>query len=99
MIVGGSLGNLGSSRGQQHLRLILDAPEVKGRVMPSSEFFLSQSGEAFNEKGNLIFEDKVKELDYLFGEFMVYTDILNRTVAAANSAEKRTEIYDYKMEA
>lgn len=99
MIVGGSLGNLGSSRGQQHLRLILDAPEVKGRVMPSSEFFLSQSGEAFNEKGNLIFEDKVKELDYLFGEFMVYADILNRTVAAAKSAEKRTEIYDYKMEA
>jgi NAD(P)H-dependent FMN reductase len=99
MIVGGSLGNLGSSRGQQHLRLILDAPEVKGRVLPSSEFFLSQSGEAFNEEGNLISADKAQELDNLFSEFVIYADILNRTMAAQESSEPRVEIYDYQVNA
>ena len=39
MITGASLGALGSSRAQAHLRQILDAPEVKARIMPSAEFY------------------------------------------------------------
>lgn len=38
MIVGCSLGALGTSRAQAHLRQILDAPELKARVMPGTEF-------------------------------------------------------------
>ena len=38
MIVGASLGLLGTSRAQAHLRQILDAPELKARVMPGTEF-------------------------------------------------------------
>ena len=47
MIVGASLGLLGTSRAQAHLRQILDAPELKARVMPGTEFFLGQSEQEF----------------------------------------------------
>ena len=43
MITGASYGTLGSSRAQAHLRQILDAPELKARIMPSSEFLLAHS--------------------------------------------------------
>ncbi|RKW12147.1 MAG: NADPH-dependent oxidoreductase, partial [Catonella sp.] len=43
MIVGASLGLLGTSRAQAHLRQILDAPELKARVMPGNEFLLGHS--------------------------------------------------------
>jgi len=49
MITGASLGALGSSRAQAHLRQILDAPEVKARIMPSAEFLLGHSMQAFDE--------------------------------------------------
>ena len=38
MITGASYGTLGSSRAQSQLRQILDAPEIKARVLPSDEF-------------------------------------------------------------
>lgn len=43
MITGASYGTLGSSRAQLQLRQILDSPELKASVMPSSEFLLSHS--------------------------------------------------------
>jgi Predicted flavoprotein len=39
MITGASYGSLGSSRAQAQLRQILDSPELKARIMPSSEFY------------------------------------------------------------
>ena len=44
MITGASYGTLGSSRAQAHLRQILDAPELKARIMPSSEFLDKLAG-------------------------------------------------------
>ncbi len=39
MITGASYGTLGSSRAQAHLRQILDAPELKARIMPALNFY------------------------------------------------------------
>lgn len=75
LIVGASLGMLGSSRAQAHLRQILDSPELAARVMPSSEFLLGKSQNAFDRIGNLIYEDKVFELDEIFREFLLFTNI------------------------
>ena len=43
MIVGASLGALGTSRAQLHLHQILDAPELKARIMPGTEFLLGHT--------------------------------------------------------
>ncbi|APX71761.1 NAD(P)H-dependent oxidoreductase [Companilactobacillus allii] len=80
MIVGASYGALGSSRAQNHLRQILDAPELKARVMPSEEFLLGHSLQAFDESGDLIYKDKATELEECFDQFLLFVDITNQLV-------------------
>lgn len=75
MITGASLGVLGSSRAQVHLRQILNSPELKARVLPGTEFLLGHSGQAFDDFGQLLYPDKVTELEKLFKEFMLFTQI------------------------
>lgn len=77
MIVGASHGSLGSSRAQAHLRQILDAPELKARIMPSAEFLLGRSLQAFDEKGYLVYPEKVAELEECFDEFVQFVEITN----------------------
>jgi Predicted flavoprotein len=81
LIVGASLGILGSSRAQAHLRQILDSPELAARIMPSSEFLLGKSQGAFDNAGNLIYSDKLAELDEIFREFLLFTDITLKLLA------------------
>lgn len=81
LIVGASLGTLGSSRAQAHLRQILDSPELAARIMPSSEFLLGRSQGAFDNTGNLIYADKLAELDEIFREFVLFTDITSKLLA------------------
>ncbi|GMR70364.1 NADPH-dependent FMN reductase [Aerococcus viridans] len=78
MIVGGSLGSLGTSRAQSHLRQILDSPELKARMMPGTEYYLSNSGQAFDENGQLVYPEKVSELENHFAEFVGFVQILNQ---------------------
>ena len=76
MIVGGSLGSLGTSRAQSHLRQILDSPELKARVMPGTEYYLSNSGQAFDKDGQLVYPEKVTQLENHFTEFIGFVEIL-----------------------
>ncbi|MGG5341017.1 NADPH-dependent FMN reductase [Enterococcus sp. AZ192] len=80
MVVGASHGSLGSSRAQAHLRQILDAPELKARIMPGSEFLLGHSLQAFDENGELLYSEKVTELDECFEEFCLFVSITNQLV-------------------
>lgn len=75
MITGASFGSLGSSRAQAQLRQILDSPELKARIMPSSEFLLGHSLQAFAEDGSLKDKAVVKELDGLFKDFLQFITI------------------------
>ena len=77
MIVGASHGSLGTSRAQAHLRQILDAPEIKARVLPGSEFFLGRSLQAFDTDNNLLYDDKIKELEGDFSEFITFLKLTN----------------------
>lgn len=81
LIVGASLGTLGSSRAQAHLRQILDSPELAARIMPSSEFLLGKSQGAFDSEGNLIYADKLTELNEIFREFLLFTEITSKLLA------------------
>ncbi|WP_394522674.1 NADPH-dependent FMN reductase [Lacrimispora sp. JR3] len=78
LIVGASHGTLGSSRAQAQLRQILDSPELAARIMPGTEFLLGKSQGAFDLSGNLIYPDKVSELEEIFREFVLFTDISSK---------------------
>ncbi|UJF16007.1 NAD(P)H-dependent oxidoreductase [Jeotgalibaca sp. MA1X17-3] len=78
MITGASYGTLGSSRAQMHLRQILDAPELKARIMPSSEFLLSHSLQAFDKDNNLNNQEHVEKLEELFADFLTFVEITNQ---------------------
>lgn len=78
MIVGGSLGSLGTSRAQSHLRQILDSPELKARVMPGTEYYLSNLGQAFDKDGQLVYPEKVTQLENHFTEFTGFVEILTQ---------------------
>lgn len=92
MIVGASYGTLGSSRAQIQLQQLLEAPELQAHVMPSSEFLLAHSLQAFDEEGTLIFEHKVQELDGIFANFLQFVDIIkqlpNKPTISAETAQK-----------
>lgn len=97
MITGASYGTLGSSRAQAHLRQILDAPELKARVMPSSEYLLAHSLQAFDEQGNLINSDDQKRLEGLFQDFLVFVE-LSQQLRAAHEQNKQ-EAANFSWEA
>ena len=70
MIVGTSLGIQGTSRAQDELRRILNAPGVAANVLPGNEFMLSFAPKAFDSAGSLADEDTVKFLESCFKHFM-----------------------------
>lgn len=74
MITGASFGTLGTSRAQQMLRKILDAPELAARQMPSAEFMVGHAGEAFDDQGRLKDPELIDSLDHLFADFETLVD-------------------------
>lgn len=94
MITGASLGALGSSRAQAHLRQILDSPELKARIMPSSEFLLGRSGQAFAEDGQLLDSDKVVELEQVFAEFQQFVGLTNQLLATHTAEATKPYLWE-----
>ncbi|PQP82367.1 NADPH-dependent FMN reductase [Paenibacillus sp. PCH8] len=88
LIVGASHGSLGSSRAQAHLKQILDSPELGARMMPSSEFLLGKSQSAFDSSGSLIDAAKVAELEEIFREFVLFTEITTELLSKRTLKKK-----------
>lgn len=88
MITGASYGTLGSSRAQAHLRQILDSPELKARVMRSSEYLLAHSLQAFDESGALKNEEDIQHLEDLFADFLIFIDITKQLNTAHEQNKK-----------
>lgn len=88
MITGASYGSLGSSRAQAQLRQILDSPELKARIMPSSEFLLGHSLQAFDENGDLKDAKIIEQLDGLFQDFLDFVNI-SKQLNNANEVNKQ----------
>lgn len=96
MIAGASYGVLGSSRALSHLRQILNAPELKARIMPSSEFLLSHSLQAFDENNNLKDKAKVEELETIFKDFLVYIEVNSQLMASHQLNLNRAQNYSWE---
>lgn len=96
MITGASYGKLGSSRAQAHLRQILDSPEIKARIMPSSEFLVGHSLQAFDEDGTLKDQHKIDELEEIFADFIQFVDITNQLVGDKHSRSKDINFFSWR---
>lgn len=95
MITGASYGTLGSSRAQAHLRQILDAPELKARIMPSSEFLLSHSLAAFSADGMLKDGEQREKLAGLFQDFLIFVAITKQLQNAHAVNQQETENFSW----
>lgn len=96
MITGASYGTLGSSRAQAHLRQILNAPELKARIMPSSEFLLGHSLQAFDEEGNLKDAEQVQQLEGLFADFLTFMEIMKQLNHAHEANKKAAANFSWE---
>ena len=96
MITGASYGTLGSSRAQAHLRQILDSPELKARIMPSSEFLLGHSLQAFDEQGRLKDEEQVPKLRELFSDFLLFVTITSQLQHAHQANKREAENFSWE---
>ena len=96
MITGASYGVLGSSRAQQLLRQILDAPELKARIMPSSEFLFGHSLKAFDETGNLVNAENKIKLSKLFDEYLSFINVMEKVTQATSVHRKEAENYNWE---
>ncbi|WGN90182.1 NADPH-dependent FMN reductase [Ligilactobacillus faecis] len=76
MIVGASLGKLGTVQAQESLRRILDSPGLGSFVLPGFQFLLGQAENAFAENGELLDQRTVAWLEQCFDGFMRYTSAL-----------------------
>ena len=95
MITGASYGSLGSSRAQAQLCQILDSPELKARIMPSSEFLLAHSLQAFDDNGDLKDKDVVKELDGLFQDFLQFVNISKQLNNAKDVTKQKAAAFSW----
>ena len=99
MIVGASLGLLGTSRAQAHLRQILDAPELKARVMPGTEFLLGHSEQVLDDDNHLNNPEKVAELKEHFAEFQNFVELTKALVKPEDTNRKKSFIWEEWLKA
>ncbi|RNE29671.1 FMN reductase [Lacticaseibacillus paracasei] len=96
MIVGASYGSLGTSRAQAQLRQILDSPELKASIMPSSEFLVGHSLEAFDDSGNLKNLRLGVQLNGLFSDFSVFVKLTKQMIHSQKQAKEQTKNVNWK---
>ncbi len=70
MIIGATMGNLGTVRAQVHLRQILNSGLVNTLNLPANEVFISTIHEKLDESGKLIHEPTIKYLDEVMDNFI-----------------------------
>jgi len=98
MITGASHGLLGSARAQAQLRQVLDSPELKARIMPSSEFLLGHSLEAFDDEGMLKDATASRQLDGLFQDFLQFVEISEQLNNATDLNKQTATDFDWEKE-
>lgn len=91
MIVGTSLGIQGTSRAQDDLRAILNAPGVDAIVLPGNEFMLSFAPKAFDAQGALVDSRTVSFLESCFAHF---TDMIKTLTGGSQLNVKWDGHYD-----
>lgn len=76
MILGATMGPLGTVRAQSHLRQILDSPGVAARVLPGNEFLLGMVQNKIDAAGNITDEQSVEWLDHCVQDYLKFAQQL-----------------------
>ncbi|MGE6488896.1 NADPH-dependent FMN reductase [Paenisporosarcina sp. NPDC076898] len=74
LIMGCSIGEVGTSRAQNHLRLILNSPGHQALTLPGNEILIGQATSKFNEKGTLTDEKTMIYLNDVIKKFILWID-------------------------
>lgn len=69
IIMGASMGVLGTVKAQMHLRDILFASGLNSPLLPMNEVYVGAAHEKFDAEGNLTDEATIKFLDVVIGNF------------------------------
>ncbi|MDO4773068.1 MAG: flavocytochrome c [Bacillota bacterium] len=96
MIVGASLGMLGTSRAQSNLRQILGAPDVYAKIVPGPEILIGNAPEKFSKNGTLIDKATVNFLDTRFDAFLDFIDLQNGRKVDYAQVELQFKPGDYR---
>jgi NAD(P)H-dependent FMN reductase len=83
MIVGTSLGKMGTVFAQEHLRQIMNAPGLDAYVLPGNQFVLGPAAANFDENDNLSDPGTVKFLEIVFQNFITYMETVRPMRALA----------------
>lgn len=103
MIVGVSLGNMGTVFAQEHLRQILASPGLNAFVLPGNQFLLGQASSAFDQIGDLIEGRTISWLEHCFAAFVSYVETvqpissqsrLSKTLSSPESALDPRSVWD-----
>jgi len=74
MIVGASMGALGTVKAQIHLRQILNSGGVAALTLPGNEVLIGSIQDKVDEKGNLTDESTIKFLDKVVDNFVEWAE-------------------------
>lgn len=77
MVVGVSMGNLGTVKAQIHLRQILNSGGIATVLLPGNEVFIGTIQDKIDESGNLVDEDTIKYLDGAMNNFIEWENKIN----------------------
>lgn len=72
IVMGASMGNLGTVKAQMHLRDILFAQGLGSPVLQGNEVYIGAAHTKFDEAGNLTDEATVKFLDQVIDNFVAW---------------------------
>lgn len=74
LLMGCSGGPVGTSRAQNHLRLILNSPGHQALILPGNEMLIGQAPTKFDDKGSVSDEKTVVFIDGVMKKFIVWID-------------------------
>ena len=77
MIVGATIGVMGTVKSQMHLRQILNSGGVGAVTMPRNEVFISNIEDKIDDNGNLNDESTIKFLDKVVDDFIEWVNKIN----------------------
>ena len=72
MILGATMGPLGTVRAQGHLRQILDSPGVAALTMPGDEFLMGLVQNKIDAAGNITDQPTVDWLDHCTQDYLKF---------------------------
>ncbi|MFC6181291.1 NADPH-dependent FMN reductase [Lactiplantibacillus daowaiensis] len=78
MILGATMGPLGTVRAQGTLRQILDSPGVAARALPGNEYLMGTVQNKFNNDGDLTDQASIDWLDHCMHNYLQFAHDLAR---------------------